>query len=143
MPVAITLRFCQGITKIGKGGQISFFSGVTKKRAHSDQSAKPPFTTRKTRVTGVYGLTRDHLKKGRAVSKGARKLFWRFSLKKLFRPIEGLNSWQTYFSGNHLKYLLDFRIASEENRMEVKKERRAPEIRLDNIAPEHFLQEGY
>jgi len=54
--------FSQGMVKVGKGGQISFFSGISKNE-QIETNLLNLIHYKEAKISGVYGMTRDHMKK--------------------------------------------------------------------------------
>jgi nicotinate-nucleotide--dimethylbenzimidazole phosphoribosyltransferase len=54
--------FCQGITKLAKGGRYAFFSGLAKNE-HIETNLINLLHYKEVAVYGAYGLTRDHMRR--------------------------------------------------------------------------------
>jgi nicotinate-nucleotide--dimethylbenzimidazole phosphoribosyltransferase len=132
------IAFCQGIAKIGKGGQISFFSGISKNE-HIETNLVNLLHYKETRVTGVYGMTRDHMKKAVPIMEAhGNKL--NLLIEEIIPPQKAPGLMANVLSGKYLKYILDFSLASDAPLVEVKQQRRNLGIRLQDVAPQSLCR---
>lgn len=116
------IAFCQSIAKIGKAGQISFFGGLSKNE-HIETNLINLLHYKETRLTGAYGLTRDHMVSAlpfMLANKGALRLL----IEKIIAPRTAPQIMAHVLSGKYLKYILDFCHAADTPRLVVKKKPR-------------------
>ncbi len=100
------IAFCQGIVKTGKGGQISFFSGLSKNE-HIETNLLNLIHYKEISMTGVYGMTGAHMKNAVPfMQKNEKKL--RLIVEDIVSPLDIPNLLPRVLSGNYLKYILDF-----------------------------------
>ncbi|MBC8438348.1 MAG: nicotinate-nucleotide--dimethylbenzimidazole phosphoribosyltransferase [Deltaproteobacteria bacterium] len=126
------IAFCQGIAKVGKGGQISFFSGISKNE-HIETNLLNLIHYREAKVSGVYGMTKDHMKKAvpfMQTHESALKLI----IEAVVAPEKVPQLMPEVLSGKHLKYILDFSLASGMPTNEEKQKSQAPGISLNDLA---------
>ncbi len=100
------IAFCQGITKVGKGGQLSFFSGITKNE-HIETNLINLLHYKETTVTGVYGMTKSHMEKAIPFMLSHEKLL-SLLIEAVVPPEKAPELMPVVLSGNRLKYILDF-----------------------------------
>lgn len=106
--------FCQAITKVKKGGNLSFFSGLSKNE-HIETNLLNLLHYKEVNLNGVYGMTRDHMRKGLQFISEQVHL-----LTLLIEDCISLDSLQHYMpdilSGEHLKYIVDFSLSGNESK---------------------------
>lgn len=115
------IAFCQGVAKVGKGGQVSFFSGITKNK-HIETNLLNLLHYKENRVSGVYGMTRDHMKKAVAFIQNQKNRL-ALLIEDKVAPEQAPDLMQNVLSGGHLKYILDFRLSNRQPVSEVRQER--------------------
>ncbi len=103
---ADTAAFAQCLTKLSKGGRMSFFSGLTKNDS-LETNLLNLIHYKETDLYGAYGLTRENM--ASAVPFMARniELFDRL-IEGMIPPEEAERVLPDILSGNCLKYILDF-----------------------------------
>lgn len=105
------IAFAQGITKIDKAGQISFFSGITKNES-LETNLINLLHYKEVVVTGVYGMTRAHIQKAIPfIESHAAKLD---DLIQDIVPLYKVPELMTdVLSGNDLKYIVDLNLKTD------------------------------
>ena len=118
------IAFCQAIAKAGKGGQISFFSGITKNE-NIETNLLNLLHYREVSLTGVYGMTREHMKKALPFMQENAE-FLKLLIEKITDPGNLPELMEKVLSGKYLKFVLDFRLAPAQgkNRAQAGHERR-------------------
>ncbi len=100
------IALCQGIAKVGKGGQVSFFSGISKNE-HIETNLLNLIHYKEARVIGVYGMTRAHMEKSIPFMQ-AHTPELTLLIEQIVPPEKALHLMAEVLSGKHLKYILDF-----------------------------------
>ena len=126
--------FCQGIVKADKGGQISFFSGISKNE-HIETNLLNLLHYKETTLSGVYGMTRAHMKKGISFMQ-AHETQLNFLIEKVVPPTKAPDLMANVLSGQSLKYILDFSLVEEIPLSSSPRKDRTPGVCLDDFAPE-------
>lgn len=103
------IAFCQGITKVKKGGQISFFSGISKNE-HIETNLINLVHYKEAVITGVYGMTRDHIKKAVPFMQQHKKELG-LLVEGIYPPHEVPALLPRVLSGKELKHIIDFSLA--------------------------------
>jgi len=103
---ADVIAFCQGIAKIEKGGQVLFFSGVTKNE-HVETNLLNLLHYKEVHLSGVYGMTRAHLKKAVVFILNQEERL-RLLIEDVVSPEKAPALMEKVISGKYLKYILDF-----------------------------------
>lgn len=120
------IAFCQGITKIKKGGQISFFSGISKNE-HIETNLINLIHYKEASVSGVYGMTRAHMQE--AVSFMTRhKKELKLLIEGVHAPNEVPELMPRVLSGKELKHIIDFSLDAVPIPEKVTVAGNAPEI---------------
>ena len=139
------IAFCQGIAKVGKGGQISFFSGISKNE-HIETNLLNLLHYKETHVSGVYGMTRDHIKKA-VLFMQDHKSRLRLLIEDIVAPEKAPELMANVLSGRHLKYILDFSYAPERPSIEAGQENLGKNISIqlhkkpiDDLKPESLCR---
>ncbi len=139
------IAFCQGIAKVGKGGQISFFSGISKNE-HIETNLLNLLHYKETHVSGVYGMTRDHIKKA-VLFMQDHKSRLRLLIEDIVAPEKAPELMANVLSGRHLKYILDFSYAPERPSIEAGRENLGKNISIqlhkkpiDDLKPESLCR---
>lgn len=100
------IAFCQAITKAAKAGRISFFSGISKNE-HIETNLLNLIHYKETQVTGVYGMTRQHMHKALPFIADHSNLLLEL-IEEIISPMQAPELMPNVLSGRHLKYILDF-----------------------------------
>jgi nicotinate-nucleotide--dimethylbenzimidazole phosphoribosyltransferase len=133
------IAFCQAIVKVGKGGQISFFSGISKNE-HIETNLLNLIHYKEARVSGVYGMTRDHMKKAVPFMQGHENEL-KLLIEEIVVPSKAPQLMAKVLSGKHLKYILDFSLTEDMPRKKpVQKENQAPGLCLNDLAPQSLCR---
>lgn len=132
------IAFCQGIAKIGKGGQLSFFSGISKNE-HVETNLLNLLHYKETRVTGVYGLTRAHIIAAVPFLKTYESALLRL-VEEIAAPQNAPELMPKVLSGDGLKYVLDFSLSPNTHEKTVKQPVPPPATRLENVAPQRLCR---
>ncbi len=103
------IAFCQGIAKIDKAGQISFFSGITKNE-HIETNLLNLLHYKESTLTGVYGMTRAHMEKAIPFMKTNANTL-NLLIEKVISPHDVPAHMPEVLSGRHLKYIIDMDLA--------------------------------
>jgi len=133
------IAFCQGIAKIGKGGQISFFSGISKNE-HIETNLLNLLHYKETRLSGVYGMTRAHMKKAIPFMQSHESRL-KLLIEKIVAPQKAPQLMADVLSGKYLKYILDFSLASDTLPVQTTQNRHLPGISLDDLAPDSLCRQ--
>jgi nicotinate-nucleotide--dimethylbenzimidazole phosphoribosyltransferase len=130
---ADTAAFAQCLTKLRKGGRMSFFSGLTKNDS-LETNLLNLMHYKETELYGAYGLTRENM--ASAVPFIARNMerFDRLIERKI-SPKETESVLPDILSGNCLKYILDFKSSEPVGRITG----REP-LRRDTMEPASPMQ---
>lgn len=128
------IAFCQGIAKVGKGGQVSFFSGISKNE-HIETNLLNLIHYKEAVVSGVYGMTGAHMKKAIPFMQ-AHEDHIQLLIEDRVAPQKAPRLMPKVLSGNHLKYILDFSLSSGTQGPEQTEVTRSPGIRLTDIEPD-------
>ncbi|WP_300460106.1 nicotinate-nucleotide--dimethylbenzimidazole phosphoribosyltransferase [Desulfobacula sp.] len=105
------IAFCQCLTKVGKGGQVSFFSGISKNE-HIETNLLNLIHYKEAVVSGVYGMTRDHMEKAIPFMQ-AHERELTLLIEEIVTPAKAPALMANVLGGNHLKYILDFDLAAD------------------------------
>lgn len=100
------MAFCQALTKVRKGGRISFFSGL-QKRQELESGLLNLIHYRELAVHGSYGPRRSHM----AAALGCIADWQRglpLLIEKIIEPAEVEAAFTHVLSGDALKYIVDF-----------------------------------
>lgn len=101
------IAFCQAITKLRKGGRLSFFSGL-QKRKELESGLLNLIHYRELAISGSYGPRRDHMSQAvKYVSAWEQALPQ--LVEKVIDPTEIATALSHVLSGRALKYIVDFR----------------------------------
>ncbi len=100
------IAFCQGITKVKKGGQISFFSGITKNE-HIETNLLNLIHYKEAIVSGVYGMTKSHMEKAVHFMHAHGRII-ELLIEGIHPPQEAAEFMPKVLAGNDLKHILDF-----------------------------------
>jgi nicotinate-nucleotide--dimethylbenzimidazole phosphoribosyltransferase len=105
------IAFCNGIAKVGKAGHIGFFSGISKNE-HIETNLLNLLHYKEIKVSGAYGLTREHLKKALPfMLRYAKSL--KLLIEQVVFPRQAPSLMKNVLSSRHLKYILDFRLSEK------------------------------
>ena len=112
--------FCQGIMKVGPGGTLSFFSGLTKNE-HLETNLINLLHYKEIHLSGVYGMTRKHMQRSLTflASHGAK-------LQLLIEKVIGMDRvpdvMAEVLSGRSRKYIIDHSFRDKEHAILEKSE---------------------
>jgi len=99
------IGFCQGITKVAKGGSVSFFSGLSKNE-HIETNLLNLLHYKEVTVAGAYGLTREDMVKALPfMEREAAKL--RLLIEEVVAPPAVPQLMDKVLAGSHLKFIID------------------------------------
>ncbi|MCD4721072.1 MAG: nicotinate-nucleotide--dimethylbenzimidazole phosphoribosyltransferase [Desulfobacula sp.] len=126
------IAFSQGIAKVGKGGQISFFSGISKNE-QIETNLLNLIHYKEAKVSGVYGMTRDHMKKAIPFMQ-THESWLKLLIEEIVAPEKAPELMPKVLSGKYLKYILDFSLAGDMPQVNVRQESRPPGINLKDPA---------
>jgi nicotinate-nucleotide--dimethylbenzimidazole phosphoribosyltransferase len=132
------IAFCQGIAKIGKGGQISFFSGISKNE-QIETNLLNLIHYKEAKVSGVYGMTKDHMKKAIPFMQTHESRF-KLLIEDIVAPQKAPELMPKVLSGKHLKYILDFDLAGDMQQVGIRQESRISGINLKDLAPRNLCR---
>ena len=132
------IAFCQGITKVGKGGQISFFSGISKNE-HIETNLLNLIHYKEAVVSGVYGMTRDHMKKAIPFMQ-AHERELTLLIQEIVAPAKAPALMTAVLEGNHLKYILDFGLAPDTPLTKASQTPHPPGINHQDMAPQSLCR---
>ncbi|NOX32806.1 MAG: nicotinate-nucleotide--dimethylbenzimidazole phosphoribosyltransferase [Deltaproteobacteria bacterium] len=131
------IAFCQGIAKLGKAGRISFFSGISKNE-HIETNLLNLIHYKEAVVTGVYGMTRDHMEKAVPFMQAHERELM-LLIEDIVAPEKALQLMPDVLCGKHLKYILDFRLASDTVPDEPGQKAKSP-ARLNELTPDSLCR---
>ena len=123
--------FCQGIAKIGKGGHLAFFSGISKNE-QIETNLLNLIHYREAVVSGVYGMTRDHMQKALPFMETRAKMF-ELLIEDILAPETAPDIMPRVLSGNYLKYILDFSLSKPSAPVSVKTLPASPGLKLEDL----------
>jgi len=132
------IAFCQAIAKVGKGGQISFFSGISKNE-HIETNLLNLIHYKEAVVAGVYGMTGTHMKDAVPFMQ-AHKDHIRLLIEDIVPPQKAPRLMPEVLSGNHLKYILDFSLTSGGKPSLAKKDNTRPGFQPIDISPDSLCR---
>ena len=108
-----TIAFCQGVTKLAKGGRFSFFSGLTKNQ-HIETNLINVMHYKEAAIFGAYGLTREHMERA-LVLIGDRPAVFDHLVEAIVRPRQLQDILPDVLAGESFKYILDFNGPTKDN----------------------------
>jgi len=123
--------FCQGLAKIGKGGHLAFFSGISKNE-QIETNLLNLIHYREAVVSGVYGMTRDHMQKALPFMETRAGLL-EFLIEDTFAPETAPALMPKVLSGNYLKYILDFSLSKPSGLVSIKTLPASPGLKLEDL----------
>jgi nicotinate-nucleotide--dimethylbenzimidazole phosphoribosyltransferase len=132
------IAFCQSIAKVGKGGQIAFFSGISKNE-HIETNLLNLIHYKEAVVSGVYGMTRDHMEKAIPFMQGHENAIT-LLIEKVIAPEKAPQLMPQVLSGKHLKYILDFSLRSDMPVMGKPQALTCPGIRFKDLEPQSLCR---
>lgn len=132
------IAFSQAIAKVGKGGQISFFSGISKNE-QIETNLLNLIHYKEAIVSGVYGMTRDHMRKAIPFMQ-THETELKLLIEEIAVPQKAPELMATVLSGKHLKYILDFDLAGDMQQVDVRQKSRTPGIILKDIDPQSLCR---
>ena len=125
------IAFSQGIVKVGKGGQISFFSGISKNE-QIETNLLNLIHYKEAKMSGVYGMTRDHMKKSIPFMQTHESKL-RLLIEKIAAPQQAPELMAKVLSGKCLKFILDFNLAEETLEFDTIQQNSTPGINLNDL----------
>ena len=135
------IALCQAIAKVGKGGRISFFSGVTKNE-YMETNLLNLLHYKEAVISGVYGMTRAHMEKAVPFMQSHKSLL-ALLIEKIVAPEKAVKLMPDVLSGRHLKHILDFSLRSG-RLIEPKKEKKIlPAVRLNDLPETDVCRENH
>jgi len=120
--------FCQGIVKIKKAGQISFFSGISKNE-NIETNLLNLIHYKEAVISGAYGMTRDHIKKAVPFIKKYEKNLMML-IEQIIPPEKAPEIISKVLSGEFLKYILDFSLDPSNFKINTKPKEKPAGIKL-------------
>lgn len=99
--------FSRCLTKLSKGGRMSYFSGLTK-NSTLETNLLNLMHYKEIDLCGAYGLTRNHMKSGLLSIENHFDLFENL-IEEIIPPEKAPQILPEILSGNRLKYILDFK----------------------------------
>ncbi|MEN8211531.1 MAG: nicotinate-nucleotide--dimethylbenzimidazole phosphoribosyltransferase [Thermodesulfobacteriota bacterium] len=123
--------FSQGIVKVGKGGEISFFSGISKNE-QIETNLLNLIHYKEAKMSGVYGMTRDHMKKSIPFMQTHENKL-RLLIEKIAAPQQGPKVMAKVLSGKYLKFILDFNLVEKTVAIDKPSKKSAPGINLNDL----------
>jgi nicotinate-nucleotide--dimethylbenzimidazole phosphoribosyltransferase len=132
------IAFCQGLTKVSKGGQICFFSGISKNE-HIETNLLNLIHYKEAVVSGVYGMTRDHIKKAIPFMQ-AHERELTLLIQEIVTPAKAPALMAAVLGGNHLKYILDFGLAPDTPLTKVSQKPHPPGINRQDRVPQSLYR---
>jgi len=126
------IAFCQGIAKVGKGGKIAFFSGISKNE-QIETNLINLIHYKEARMSGVYGMTREHMKKAVPFMQ-ANETRLELLVEEIVAPQKAPELMAKVLSGKYLKYILDFSIPGDMPRVDIRQESLSGGISLKDLA---------
>ncbi|MCP4669726.1 MAG: nicotinate-nucleotide--dimethylbenzimidazole phosphoribosyltransferase, partial [Desulfobacula sp.] len=112
-------------------GQISFFSGITKNE-QIETNLLNLLHYKEVKMSGVYGMTRDHMKQSIAFMKTQEKNL-KLLIEKIITPTKAPKLMSKVLSGKYLKFILDFSLKEEIPQAEIIQKEKASGISLDDL----------
>jgi len=130
--------FCQAVTKVDKGGHISFFSGITKNET-VETNLLNLVHYREASVSGAYGMKKADMEKAVPfLVSHTRELG--LLIEAVVPPEQAPDLLPRVLNGQHLKYILDF--TGKEKGKPARAETRQPEpVRPAGSDPETLFSE--
>ncbi len=123
--------FCQGIAKIGKGGHLSFFSGISKNE-QIETNLLNLIHYREAVVSGVYDMTRNHIQKAVPFMETQAGLL-ELLIEDTVAPETAPDLMPKVLSGNYLKYILDFSLSKDPAPAGITAKAPSPGLRLETL----------
>jgi len=124
--------FCQGIAKIGKGGHLAFFSGISKNE-QVETNLLNLIHYREAVVSGVYGMTRKHIQKAIPFMEAQARMV-ELLIEDILAPENAPALMPKVLSGNYLKYILDFTLSKDPVPAGITVKVPAPGLRLETLS---------
>ncbi len=128
------IAFSQGIVKIGKAGQISFFSGITKNE-QIETNLLNLLHYKEVKMSGVYGMTRDHMKQSIAFMKTHENCL-KLLIEQITAPTKAPELMTKVLSGKYLKFILDFNLKEKISDNQIIQKKNTLGINLDHLDPD-------
>jgi len=100
------IAFCQGLTKVDKGGHISFFSGISKNE-HIETNLLNLLHYKEVEISGAYGMTKKNMEDALPFLE-SHGPYLNMLIQDIVPPSAAPDLMPKVLSGNYLKYILDF-----------------------------------
>ena len=100
------IALCQAITKVGKGGAISFFSGITKNE-HVETNLLNLIHYKEATLTGAYGMKKSDMEQAIPFMQTHEKQL-RYLIQEVVPPEQAPHLLPRVLTGQTLKFILDF-----------------------------------
>ncbi len=126
------IAFCQGIAKIGKGCHLAFFSGISKNE-QIETNLLNLIHYREAVVSGVYGMTRDHMQKAVPFMETQAKML-ELLIEDILAPENAPALMPNVLSGNYLKYILDFSLSKNSAQADTQTKPAVPGLRIQDLS---------
>ena len=128
--------FSQGIVKVNKGGEISFFSGITKNE-QIETNLLNLIHYKEARISGVYGMTAEHMKRGIVFMLTFASDLERL-IEKIVSPYDAPVLMADVLSGEYLKFILDFDLVKESPETDMVQAGNHPDTVFDDLDTRRF-----
>jgi nicotinate-nucleotide--dimethylbenzimidazole phosphoribosyltransferase len=100
------IALCQAITKVDKGGAISFFSGITKNE-HVETNLLNLIHYKEATLTGAYGMKKSDMEQAIPFMQTHEKQL-RYLIQEVVPPEQAPHLLPRVLTGQTLKFILDF-----------------------------------
>jgi len=127
------IAFCQAITKVDKGGHISFFSGITKNE-QIETNLLNLVHYKEASMTGAYGMKRSDMEKAVPFMQAHAKEL-KLLIQEIVTPQTAPDLMPQVLSGKSLKFILDFS-APNNTGVSSLDSQPGPAVILNNNAPD-------
>jgi len=101
------IALCQAVTKVDKGGSVSFFSGITKNE-HIETNLLNLIHYKEASLTGAYGMKKSDMEQAVPFMQAHGKQL-QLLIQEVCPPEQAPDLLPRVLTGQHLKYILDFR----------------------------------
>lgn len=118
------IAFCQGVSKVGKGGKLSFFSGL-KKNEHIETNLFNLLHYKEVELSGVYGMTRNHMELAVPFMQSHAPLI-RMLVEEVIPPQSVPEVMGRVLAGKHLKHIIDFSLNNRQQLSTLNQRRTEP-----------------
>ncbi|MBU0973436.1 MAG: nicotinate-nucleotide--dimethylbenzimidazole phosphoribosyltransferase, partial [Proteobacteria bacterium] len=100
------IALCQAVTKVDKGGSISFFSGITKNE-HVETNLLNLIHYKEATLIGAYGMKKADMEQGLAFIQ-THETQLGFLIQEVVPPEQAPDLLPRVLTGRYLKFILDF-----------------------------------